>query len=407
MTKTTKAARSYIEPGHHSIDRVTPRRRGDDGPWVIDWSIRLHSGRLVEKRTQASTKTLAKARARRTAERLLATGGTRATPTMTIAKFIDTVTIPGVRESALAPSTKTLYTTAAERLKGEFSGLSVADALTYAQCSMALQNISARYGIGGALNAKKALAGHIVAPALARSMITQTPLPKEHPIDVRTGAKAAKTAPRGSANLTTAHWHQVIAHLLALDPAVGVAPPKRGRWTHADMIAKRRNAVDQCLFQAATGLRLSEAIGQAVDDFEDRGDDGLWLTVTKPKGGEKTRTIPVLVPEVADHLRRGRLTTGSGLLIPSPTNPTKPWTQAAAKQAGAELYVELATTLDIEPLLTLRSHAWRTVINRALIDRSVDDETRVALLGHTEGVNAASYTHGRSLAPVSALVGKL
>lgn len=402
----TKAARSYIEPGHTSIDRVTPRQR-PDGSWIIDWNVRLHSGRLVEKRTQASTKTLAKARAKRTAERLLTTGGNAtATPTMDAAAFIDTVTKPAIKESSLAQSTKTLYTTAAERLKNQFSGLSVADALTYAECSTALRRISAEYGVGGSRNAKKALSGYVVAPALARSMITTTPLPKEHPIDLVTGAKEGKKAPRGSAELTTAHWHAVIDHLLALDPAEGVAPPKRGRWTHADMIAKRRNAVDQCLFQCATGLRLSEAIGQSVGDFDDRGDDdGLWLTVTTPKGG-KTRTIPVLVPAVADHLRGGRL-TGSGLLIPSPTDATKPWSQAAAKEAAAELYVELATTLDIAPLRTLRSHAWRTVINRELIARGVGDAERVAYLGHTAEVNSASYTHGRDLSPVSALIGKL
>lgn len=400
----TKAPRSFIEPGHHSIDRVTPRQR-DGGSWVIDWSVRLPSGRLIEKRTQAATKTLVKARARRTAERLLATGGSaKAKPTMSAASFIDTVTIPQVKESALASSTKTLYTTAAERLKTQFSGLSVADALTYAECATALRSISASYGVGGARNAKKALSGYIVAPALARSMITTTPLPKEHPIDLATGAKEAAKAPRGSADLTTDHWHAVVGYLLALDPAEGVAPPKRGRWTHADRIAKRRNAIDQALFHCATGLRLSEAIGQGIADFEDRGDE-LWLTVTNPKG-DKTRTIPLLLPEVADHLRAGRLTS-SGLLIPSPTNAAKAWTQAAAKEAAAELYVDLAKTLDIPPLLTLRSHAWRSVINRELIARGVGDEERVAYLGHTTAVNAASYTYGRSLGPIARLIGKL
>ena len=402
----TKAARSYIEPGHTSIDRVTPRQR-PDGSWIIDWNIRLHSGRLVEKRTQASTKTLVKARAKRTAERLLTTGGNAtATPTMGAAAFIDTVTKPAIKDSLLAKSTKTLYTTAAERLKTQFSGLSVADALTYAECAKALRNISAEYGVGGARNAKKALSGYIVAPALARSMITTTPLPKEHPIDLTAGAKEGKKAPRGSADLTTDHWHAVVTYLLALDPAEGVAPPKRGRWSHADMIAKRRNAIDQCLFQCATGLRLSEVVNQRWDDFDDRGDDGLWLTTTNPKN-DKPRTIPLLLPDVAEHLRARRDQANGPMVLGAPSDPAKTWTVSAAKEAMSQLYVELANSLDIEPLLTLRSHAWRTVLNRELIARGVSDEDRVAYLGHTVQINAISYTYGRDMSPITRLIGKL
>lgn len=400
------ASRSFLEPGTHSIDRVTPRQRPDDGAWVIDWSLRLPSGRLLSKRSQGPTKTLARGRAKRTAERLLTTGGAETlSPGMPIAKFIAEVTVPSIESSELAASTVRLYLTAADRLVARFRGLSVAGALTYAEVSRALQGISAAHGYGAAKNAKQALAAHIVAPALARSMITTTPLPAEHPVDITTGARPTVAAPRGSADLTTAHWHRVVDHLLALDPAGGVDPPKRGRWSHADRIRKRANAIDQCLFQASTGLRLSEALGQRVDDFHDR-DDGLWLTVTKPKG-KKTRTIPVLIPAVAARLRTTRLAGEPDLLFPSPTNPARPWTQSASKDAMADLYIELAETLDIEPLHTLRSHAWRTVINRALIARGVDKEERVALLGHTAEVNAASYTHGRDLGPVAALVGTL
>lgn len=400
------ASRSFLEPGTHSIDRVTPRQR-PDGTWVIDWSLRLPSGRLLSKRSQGPTKTLARGRAKRTAERLLATGGAASlSPGMPITRFITEVAVPSIECAGLAPATVRLYLTAADRLAARFRGLSVAGALTYPECARALQSISAAHGYGAAKNAKQALAAHIVAPALARSMITTTPLPAEHPIDITTGARPTVAAPRGSADLTTGHWHRVVDHLLSLDPAAGVEPPKRGRWSHADRIRKRANAIDQCLFQASTGLRLSEALGQRVDDFEDRGNDGLWLTVTKPKT-TRTRTIPLLLPAVADHLRRTRLAGKADLLLPSPTDPARAWTQSASKEAMSELYVELAESLDIEPLRTLRSHAWRTVINRALIARGVDKEERVALLGHTAEVNAASYTHGRDLGPVAALVGSL
>lgn len=404
----TKAARTYLEPGSHSIDRVTPRQR-DGGTWVIDWSLRLPSGRLIHKRTQATTKSLVRARARRTAEKLLTTGGAAtASPSMDMSRFISEVTIPSIQQAGLAPSTTTLYKTACDRLSAAFKGLSVADALTYSHCSEALQGIAAEYGIGAARNAQKALRGHIITPALARSLIATTPLPAEHPVKLSGVAKESRRAPRGSAALTTAAWHQIIDHCLALDPAEGVAPPKRGRWSLEDRIRKRRNSIDQLLLQAATGLRLQEALGQRVGDFEDRGTGGLWLTVSNPKTRDRTRTIPVLHPGVADHLR-GRLAEAGHreLLLTSPTDASKPWTASAAKEAMTELYTELAEVLGIEPLQTLRSHAWRTVINRRLIELGVDEPTRTALLGHSEAVNAASYTYGRSLAPVTDMIGQL
>ncbi len=410
----TKAPRTYIEPGKSSIQRNTPRQM-PSGTWVLDWSVRLHSGRLIEKRTQADTKTRVKARAERTAAKLLATGGNSAkwTPSTPAAWFIDAVTVPSIAAAGLAPSTTTLYTTAAERLKTQLSGLSVADAATFAEAANALQGISAEFGVGAARNTRKVYAGHFIAPLLAHRLISVPPITRDHPINITAGAKATAKKPRGSRELTTAHWHQVVGWLLAADPA-DTPPPKRGRWTHADMIAVRRNAIDQALLQCATGLRLQEATGQHWADFDDRGEDGLWMTTTFPKpvriGGEsvrKPRTIPLLLPEVSEHLRARQRAADSIWVLPAPTDPAKQWTASAAKEAMAALYVDMADALDIEPLRTLRSHAWRTVINRELIDRGVEKEDRIAYLGHSAEVNAASYTDGRSLTAITGLIGNL
>lgn len=411
MTKT-KAPRSYIEPGHHSIDRVTPRP-GPGESWIIDWCVRLPSGRLVEKRTQAATKTLVKARAKRKAEKLLTTGGTATCdPGMSIEKFIDTVTMKSIEDAQYEQSTHRLYVTAVKRIRAELRGMAIADAATHGAVKTALLAIAAKHGEGGAKNAKKVLSGHIVAPLLADGVIKQTPLPKEHPINLSVGAKATVRSPRGSAELTLDHWHTVVEFLLGLD-YTDVAPPKRGRWTHADTIAKRRNAVDQALYQCATGLRLSEVVGQAWGDITD-GPQGLWLTTTAPKPVRvkgvtvrKERTIPPLLPEVTERMRERRDTAEGPFWLPAPTDPNKAWGVSAAKEAANELYVEMADALTIEPLRTLRGHAWRSVINEELIKRGVPVEQRVAYLGHSKGVNAESYTHNVDLTAVTSLIGKL
>ncbi|KXO97843.1 hypothetical protein AXK61_20945 [Tsukamurella pseudospumae] len=324
---------------------------------------------------------------------------------MPVEKFIDDVTVPSITAAGLAASTTTLYTTAMTRARTELRGLPLADAATYGELEAALQHIAERYGLGAAKNAKKALNGHFIAPLLRHGVIDRNPL--QATIDLVSMAKEATESPRGSADLTDAHRRAVVAHLLAIDPTDGVPVKSKSRWSYAHRLAVRRNAIDQCLLQAATGLRLQEAVNQRWSDIT--GDGILTTTFPKPVrvGGEsvrKPRTIPILLPEVAAHLRDRAGHAAGEYAIPHPADADRPWGLAAAKEGMAALYVELAETLKIDPLLTLRSHAWRTVINRAFIAAGVPAAQRVAYLGHTEGVNAASYTHGVSLTAIQALI---
>ena len=52
------------------------------------------------------------------------------------------------------------------------------------------------------------------------------------------GAQSALMAPEGGRALTTAEYDRVLTHLLTLDPAEGVVPPKRGRYTLADRVGR-------------------------------------------------------------------------------------------------------------------------------------------------------------------------
>lgn len=54
MPTKPRASTAYLQPGQTSIDRATPRQR--DGVWRLNWSVRLHDGRLVKRKSEAPTK---------------------------------------------------------------------------------------------------------------------------------------------------------------------------------------------------------------------------------------------------------------------------------------------------------------------------------------------------------------
>lgn len=70
-----KASSTALAPGEDSISRntVTPRVINGQTTLVLDWSIRLYDGRLVEKRTQGPTTLEVRRRAKAKAAALLGT----------------------------------------------------------------------------------------------------------------------------------------------------------------------------------------------------------------------------------------------------------------------------------------------------------------------------------------------
>lgn len=73
-----RAPSPRLEPGQHSVDRVTPVWNDDRGAWTMKWSARLKGGRLLAgKRAPGATKAQVRQRAREAAEELRQTGGMR------------------------------------------------------------------------------------------------------------------------------------------------------------------------------------------------------------------------------------------------------------------------------------------------------------------------------------------
>ena len=102
-----RAATTRLEPGSHSIDRATPRKRED--VWLLDWSIRLHNGRLVTKRSQGATKGQTRLRAKVVADELLATGGGTWKTTSSLVDYLEQVSTPAIENAPLRPNSRARY----------------------------------------------------------------------------------------------------------------------------------------------------------------------------------------------------------------------------------------------------------------------------------------------------------
>lgn len=133
-----------------------------------------------------------------------------------------------------------------------------------------------------------------------------------------------KPRKRGGKALTRRQYNTVLDYLLSLDPAEGI--DKRGRRRKPSSVASRRNAIDQALLQAATGLRAREANGVRWPDVHvDDGQMSIDVTEEVAKGSN-ARVVLVLDQRVAERLlkRRDRA-DGKGYVLGSPSDPVKRW----------------------------------------------------------------------------------
>lgn len=184
----------------------------------------------------------------------------------------------------------------------------------------------------------------------------------------------------------------MVVHLLQLDPADGIVR-RQGRWRLEHLIAKRRNAIDQALLQAATGLRSTEA---NLTTWNHLTDDGTAMSVSVTENiakGGIPRTALVLDDRVAEHLRsrRGRDDSPDAFVIGSPTDPTVVWERRNRNKAMQALYLELSKQLKIETLENERSHVWRTTLH-TLYGDGVSTAVLDSQFGNSEQFRAKHYT---------------
>lgn len=395
-----RAASTRLDPGRHSVDRNTPRPKTGGG-YVLDWSVRLHSGELLERRSQGPTVGEVRARARRRAEDLLHQGGARAWKgTNTVRQYVDTVSRPLIESVDLRPNSKTRYLAALDLLLGDckvaghahkaaLGTLPLATASRFRALEACLQEVAREHGPETARQARTVCSKYVLQQLIRDDVITGNPL---HGVDIDLSAGRPRGRQRGGQALRRDEYEAVLGYLVTLDPAEGIEPPKRGRWSLADRVGRRRQAQELTLLQMATGLRLSEALAVGWSDATDTG--GV-LAVTVSAEVSKThraRTVPVLVPAVADRLRHRRdAAGGAGRVIEAPAGGAGPWDRANCSKAVAALYQEVAEACGVPLLQTARTHVWRATLN-SLLAGSVPEVQRAAFFGHDAAVNRTAYT---------------
>lgn len=373
-----QSSTTRLDPGHHSIDRVTPRQR-DDGVWVLDWSVRLDDGKLLTKRSQGSTKGAVRSRAKAKASDLLATGNSTWSRTSPVTDYITKVSTPAVDAAAIRESSRDRYHLVLGHLSNQFKGYSIGDAMRFRTLERAITDIAATNGSQTAKQARTVLSKYVIQQLIRDEVIDHNPISG---MSIDLGTHKASTKPAGGRALTKAEYTTVVQWLLDLDPAKGSA--RRS-------VTKRRNTRDLTLIQAVTGLRIGEVrtLEWAEVTVDDNGQMTVTVTADKSKT-HKARTVPVLDERVAEVILTRQNTIGGTYVVGAPMDPNKIWDKMNCQRSVAALYKEIAESTGVGLLATGRSHLWRATLNTLMLD--LPEVVRSAYFGHDEAVNRASYT---------------
>lgn len=395
-----RAPTSKLAPGETTIDRNTPWLK--NGRYCLTWTIALQDGRTLRKTSQAATKGEVRRRAKAKATEILASGvGSVWKNNDKLSKYLVEVSRPAIDSAPLRDSSKSRYRLAVRLLMGECSAEhvhahslrthTIGSGVRFRVLENCLKEIARLHGEESAHQARSVLSKYVLDELVRDELIPSSPIAGKR-IDLARGR--APGSARGGRALNAEDWSKVVGHLLTLDPAEGIEAPKQGRWTFADRVAVKRNAIDLTLFQAATGLRVGEAVALTWNDIDVDDQGQVYVTVSDlVSKTHRGRRAPILDRRVAERIlaRRGSEVSDEDYIIGSPALPTRRWAQRQRGKAIETLYLEMAQELEIKLLLTARSHVWRSTLNTLLLD-SVPEAQRAAFFGHNAATNRGHYT---------------
>lgn len=422
-TAKHRASTAKLGLGEDTIMRATPQKLAN-GSVKIQWSYRPMDGSpTVRQATQGGTLGQARMRARRKLEDLeAATGGSSWKLDHKLGDYVEQVSRAAIEKAQLAPLTMDRYEISLELLLGRceqhvhkhsLSRHTIGSGTKFPALAALLQEIALGHGRETARQCRTVLTKYVLTRLIREGLIDGNPIAGVS-LNELTGTKpAART--RGGKALSLQEYDRVIDHLLSIDPAEGIVR-RQGRWPLEVRVAKRRNAIDQALFQAATGLRSSEANGVRWSQHIGIKDDGtMYVKVSSDiaKSGIP-RVALVLDERVKEHLiqrrvvqRRSRVEeSAEDYVIGSPHDAGKIWDRGNRNDAAKELYKELARELRIKMFEVERSHAWRTTLH-TLYGRAVPTAVLDSQFGNSKDVRAKHYTDASDLSALSEAVSLL
>ena len=220
-----------------------------------------------------------------------------------------------------------------------FKGYSIASVARRRTIEELLKGIAAEHGAESGRHAKGVASRYFFEELIKDDVIEFNPLAGAR-IDL--GMVKKTTRPEGGRALTADEYDRVLAHLLTLNPAEGVVPPKRGRYTLEDRVAVHRCCIDLTLLQMATGLRVSEARTLMWDDIitDDQNRPACIIRAENAKTGT-TRVAALVEPAVYEHLTRRRDEVGGAYVVGAPLNPDTEWDRYNAQKALKAFYKDL------------------------------------------------------------------
>ena len=382
--KPKTAAKTKLEPGTHSIDRAHPREL-PDGTIALDWSVRLHNGRLLRKRTKGPKKSIVRARARQTAKELLETPGGNWKPSAPIIDYIDQAVIPRIEKTEkLKDNSRRRHLATIALVKPHLKGFSIWDATTRGVLEQTLQRV-AKAKPGSVDNARTVLSKWVVDALVTEGVI------KDNPIFKRTlDLPLPPQRPAERRTLTEAEWDTVIQHLLTRDTTALLVPSKHKNLRQSTK-NKHSRIVRLTLLQSVTGMRISEATLIKWKNVIDTP-DGIIIDVPAvkgKKGTEKKRRTPIFRDDVTDYLRKHR-GEPEEFVAASPADALKRWDPTNADDCVPPLYAQIAEVTGVEILKDLRSHSWRATLHGVYAD-VIDPLTLAKYFGHTQKIADEYY----------------
>lgn len=393
MVKRQQASRAPLQPGEDTVERVLDTL--SRGPFDAFVTVKTWEGRSKRIHIRAKTKGEFRTKAREKIDVILNTSASSWTKAQRLTTFMDEVSEPAVKAARLRLNTRKRYELALSQLRRHLDGLTIGHAVRFRTLEKALQDIGTGHGAESARQARTVLSKYVLDQLIREGVIEHNPL---RGISIDLGDTRKGNKPKQSHALTDAQYDAVVDHLLVRDTAGPIPPGTDRRHTS---IRKHELTVALTILQAGTGLRISEALALTREDVSIT-QNSLAITVQAERSKtHRGRTVPMLDTRCEKFWRERIETIGPGdPLIPAPGGVHLHWRTDNAVKACAALYKDIGVQLEDEVVSSMRSHAWRTVLNNRAIARGVPAEIRSAFFGHTEAMNARNYT---DLTDVSAM----